>query len=186
MSYVRSFFQAIALSAFLASAPVSAGDKCDTRPYRSDDARLDHALQYFCSNTDGGSPVELEHKGTRYTIKVKTVTFGGGGDEYIVTITRKDRRKKETFVEGDFNAKLNNGAMFATLQDSYTVRRKGKEPEELDFDEPIKNDNESGRAYQKRVRKFRADTKWANRRYDSTLSELERILRQGTNGKKRD
>lgn len=177
MSYIGKFLQAIALSTFLASAPASAGDKCDTRPYRSDDSRLDSALQYFCVNSDEGDQVELEHKGVRYTVKVKTVAFGGGEDEYIVTITRQDRRKTEKFVDGDLNADLNTGEMFATLQDRYTVRRKGKEPKELDFDEPIKNDDESKKAYGRRVRKHKADTRWANRRYDATLSELERILK---------
>ena len=124
--------------------------------------------------------MELGYKGATYTISVKTVSFGGGGDEYLVTISREDRVKRETFVDGDFNAKLNNGAMFAVLEDLYVVKRRGKESRELGFDKPVQNDAESRRAYQRRVRKFNAEVKWANKRYNAVLSELERIILKKT------
>ena len=84
-------------------------------------------------NKEGDEPVKLNDRRVEYTIHVKRISFGGGDDsdnEYLVTITREDRKRKDTFIEGDMGAELDNGAMFAILSDIYKEEEKGKKERE--------------------------------------------------------
>ena len=195
MSYMERFFQVLTLVGFLASAPavhpVHAQEepprRCDSRKYTSNDERLDLVLHYFCMNKEGDEPVKLNDRRVEYTIHVKKITFGGGDDsdnEYLVTITREDRKRKDTFIEGDMGAELDNGAMFAILSDIYKEEEKGKKEREYEFDKPEQKDGEKPWKYRRRLKQFGKDTAKANRRYNATLSELERIIRKKMQGRK--
>jgi len=174
--YIRSALMAVFLSYTLASAPVAARNKCENRKYKSSNERIELILDYFCRNTDDGDPVELSGKGAEFTIHVKKVALGGG-DEYLLTITRKDKRKEEEFIESEPDGELQGGAMFVFLSEMYKVKWKGKKQEEFYFDKPEKNDGEKPRSYNKRVKKFESDTRWGRKQYAKALSELEIIIK---------